>query len=114
MPGKHYGPRIKADQMGISKPDPGVHKPIAVGPTFKPSEIIALDKLIDIYGGTRASIVARIVRHFLELDDDKQRATLIAAELIQKKTDALLEKQRLDTILERLAADMKRIGISGG
>jgi hypothetical protein len=58
-------------------------------------------------------MVKRIVRHFLELDDDKQRATLLASELVQKKVDALLEKQRLEKELLQIDADMKRIGIDG-
>jgi len=107
--------RIKADQMGIDKLAPDMHKSIAISLTFKPSEIIAIDKLIEVYGSNgRSGMIKKIVRHFLEMDDDKQRATLLAAELVQKKAEALLEKQRLETILERLEADMKRIGIAGG
>jgi len=109
-----YKRKIKADQMGINKLEPDLHKNISIGPSFKPSEVIAIDKLVSVYGGTRAGIVATIVRHFLELDDDKQRATLIAGELRKKKAEAILEKQHLETILERLEADMKRIGIAGG
>ena len=115
MPGKHYGPRIKADQMGISKGDPNVHKVEAVSTLFKPSELVAIDKLIEVYGSDgRSGMVKKIVRHFLELDDDKQRATLLASELVQKKAEALLEKQRLEKELVQIEADMKRIGIGGG
>jgi hypothetical protein len=115
MPGQHYGKRVKADQMGISKGDPDVHKVVAVSTLFKPSEIVAIDKLIDVYGSDgRSGMVKRIVRHFLEMADDKQRATLLASELVQKKAEALLEKQRLEKELERIEADMKRIGIAGG
>ena len=115
MPGQHYGKRVKADQMGISKGDPDVHKAVAVYTLFKPNEIVAIDKLIEVYGSDgRSGMVKKIVRHFLEMDDDKQRATLLVAELVQKKAEAILEKQRLEKELERIEADMKRIGIAGG
>jgi hypothetical protein len=53
MPGRHYGKRIgatriMADQTGISKSDPDVHKVVAISTLFKPSEIVAIDKLIEV------------------------------------------------------------------
>ena len=111
MPGQHYGKRVKADQIGISKGDPDVHKVVAVSILFKPSEIVAIDKLNEVYSGSgRSGIVRRIVKGFIELDDDKQRATMISEELFQKKAAAVLAKQNAEKELERIEADIKRIG----
>lgn len=105
--GKHYGKKwgAKQDELEI--------KPVVVWVKFKPSVIVAIDKLVEVYGGSRAGMVTKIVLNFLELDDDKQRATLIAEELHRKKAEALIAKQNAEKEIERIEADMKRIGVVG-
>jgi len=99
--GKKWG--VKQDKLEI--------KPVVVWVKFKPSEVLAIDKLVEVYGSSRAGMVTKIMRNFLELDDDKQRATLIAEELYRKKAEALIAKQNAEKELERIEADMKRIGV---
>lgn len=88
-----------------------VTKAVVVWVKFAPSEVVALDKLIRVYGPkSRALFVKKIVNWLLAMDDDKQRAMLIADELFTKKAEALLAKQKAEKELERIEADIKRIG----
>jgi hypothetical protein len=85
--------------------------PVMVWVTLKPSEIVAVDKLIEVFGSDgRPAMIRKILNHFLELDNDEQRKVLVAEELHRKKAAALLAKQKAEKELEQLEADIKRIG----
>lgn len=109
--GQHRTKRkISADQVGITKTD---EAPVAATIWIKlqPKDVFALDKLVEVFGGSRPSIVRRVLFYFIALDDDAQRSVLIKEELISKKSSLLAEQQKIQKELGLVESDIKRLGI---
>lgn len=102
----------KAEMLGIEKE--GRHNDVRLNiwTKWKPNEVIAIDKLVDVYGGSRQKIISSVVCHFLSLDDDKQRAVLLAEELHRKHAAVVAAQLKASQELKRIEEDMKRIGLS--
>ena len=102
----------RVEMIGVEKEGRHNAQKLVISATFMPNEILALDKLVDVYGGSRTKTIHQIVSHFLSLDDDKQRAVLLAEELVKKHAEAVTTHLKASQELKKIEEDMKRIGLS--